>query len=281
MADILNCLPERVRGHFVNLRNVRTERDVSAYQTALREHRAKMAARGVGASGVAIVAEWSLAEKLANDTVRGQVEDALDTCRLYDIQLTRQLCDCLLAESQELLVLKFQHTVSGGTHSGFGIRAPMGFQQHLEEMAMTRRFRIMPEIHVIVETARVEDEKRRSEMEKKPSGGSTYTQNITQHGGVLNASQTGDVIARQITVGDYERLQAALGDMRKFFKDQNTLDSDEYAGLLAGAEKAAATKDEGKMRGILKQIPVKVWEIGKPVLTQTLIAYLKSHGMAS
>src|SRR4051812_39910719 len=99
MADILYCLPESVRGHFVNLRNMRMDRDVSAYQTALREHRARGAASGNVLSGGAIAKEWSLAETLANDTVRGQVEDVLATCRLYDIQLTRQICDLLLAEA--------------------------------------------------------------------------------------------------------------------------------------------------------------------------------------
>jgi hypothetical protein len=51
-------------------------------------------------------------------------------------------------------------------------------------------------------------------------------------------------------------------------------------GLLAGAEKAAATKDENRMLGYLKQIPSKAWEVGKVVAPQILLHYLKLRGLA-
>ncbi len=53
-----------------------------------------------------------------------------------------------------------------------------------------------------------------------------------------------------------------------------------HVGLLARAEKAAGEKDEDKMLGCLKEIPSKAWEIGKAVVPQVLLHYLKLHGMA-
>jgi len=73
----------------------------------------------------------------------------------------------------------------------------------------------------------------------------------------------------------------ALAEMRSFFKNQKeSLDADEYVGLLASAEKAAGEKDESRMLGYLKQIPGGAWEIGKAVIPQVLLHYLKSRGMA-
>jgi hypothetical protein len=69
--------------------------------------------------------------------------------------------------------------------------------------------------------------------------------------------------------------------MRAFFKKQEeSVDSDEYVGLLASAERAAGDKDENKMLECLRQIPNKAWEIATMVTPQVLLHYLKLHGMA-
>jgi len=97
----------------------------------------------------------------------------------------------------------------------------------------------------------------------------------------MNASQTGNVSAQQVTVGELDDLRPALAEMRAFFKKQEqSVDADECVGLLASAEKAAAEKDETKMLGYLKQIPSKAWEIGRTVIPQVLLHYLKLKGMA-
>ena len=117
--------------------------------------------------------------------------------------------------------------------------------------------------------------------EEKEKQANNYTQNIIQHGGVMNASLTGNVSAQTLTVAALENLRPALADMRAFFKKQGeSVDADEYVGLLASAEKAAGEKDEGRMLGCLKQIPSKAWEIGKTVIPEVLLHYLKLHGMA-
>ena len=135
----------------------------------------------------------------------------------------------------------------------------------------------------MIEKARVEHLKKKADnrKSKKRSTETTYTQNIIQHGGVMNASQTGDVSAQQLTVGELDNLRPALGEIRAFFKKRpESVDTDEYLGLLAGAEKAAGEKNESKMLDYLKQIPSKGWELIKPVAPQVLLHYLKQHGLA-
>ena len=239
-----------------------------------------MAARGIGRSGIQIIQEWTLSENLANEMAKGEVEDALETCRLYDIPVTHQLCDCIVNGAESLLTIKFAQTISAQSLRSAEMVMPPQAQQQLENMASVRRYRIMPEIRVMAETARIEDDKKRIAMEtERDKYGDTYHQYITQHGGVMNASQTGDVSAQQITVADFDKLQPALSEMRAFFKKQDSLDADEYAGFLAGAQKAAQEKDEGKMHGFLRQIPAKAWEIGQPLIGQALVHYLKAHGL--
>ena len=113
----------------------------------------------------------------------------------------------------------------------------------------------------------------------KEKSGDIYHQTITQHGGVMNASQTGNVSAQQIVSGDMASLVPALTQMRAFFKEQNSLDADESVGLIAGAEKALSQKDDGKALALLKQVPKGAWAISKAVIPQLLLAFLKEHGV--
>jgi hypothetical protein len=71
------------------------------------------------------------------------------------------------------------------------------------------------------------------------------------------------------------------GEIRAFFKRQpESVDTDEYVGLLAGAEKAAGEKNPSKMLDYLKQIPSQGWELIKPAAPQVLLHYLKQYGLA-
>lgn len=111
---------------------------------------------------------------------------------------------------------------------------------------------------------------------------SVYHQNITQHSGVLNASQTGNVFMQQMTVAESSDLRTALAEVRSALKQQgNSIDVDESVGLLASAEKAAQQGDESKVLACLKQVPEKAWDIGKAVIPQILLSYLKAHGLIS
>ena len=118
-------------------------------------------------------------------------------------------------------------------------------------------------------------------MDDKKRYGNTYTQNITQHGGLMNASQTGNVSAQQLTIGDFDGLQSALADLRRFFRRQDdSADVDEIVGQLASAEKAASRRDEPKLFESLKRIPARAWEIGRAVLPEVLLHYLRTRGLA-
>lgn len=98
--------------------------------------------------------------------------------------------------------------------------------------------------------------------------------------GVLNASQTGNVYAQQITVQELADLRTALAEVRTVLKaESQSLETDEHVGLLAMAERAASDKDESKMLDYLKQIPSKAWDVGKVVVPQVLLHYLRLHNL--
>jgi hypothetical protein len=277
MTEHKDCLPENAKRHFIDLRNIRLEAESGKYLARLREFRSQLAARNQPRSGWQEMEEWKYKEEFLDSLATGYLQDAFETCRLYDIPLTRSMCNCLVTATEELLDIQYRHALQAQGLADAKIPASVIQQGNVQSR------RIMPRISVMVEAARVEDEKRRLAMaEEKEKSGDTYTQNITQHGGVMNASQTGNVSAQQLTVGELDNLRAALAAMRTFFKKQEeSVDTDEYVGLLSSAEKAAAEKDESRMRGYLKQIPGKAWEIGKAVIPASSAALPETsrHGV--
>jgi hypothetical protein len=278
MTEIKDCLPEAARKHFINLRNIRLEAETGRYRTRLSELRTQLAAKGQGRSGWQEMEEWKYKEELSDALATGYVQDAIETCDLYEIVLTEPLCHCLLKATEEMLNAQYHHALQAQAQGTSDVKIPLSVRQQ----GNMRARKVMTRIRVIVEEARVERLKKKATMEKqKEKQGDTYTQNIIQHGGVMNASQTGNVSTQQLTVGELENLRPALAEMRAFFKKQTeSVEADEFVGLLASAEKAAAEKDEHKMLGYLKQIPSKAWEIGKVVAPQVLLHYLKQRGLA-
>jgi hypothetical protein len=278
MPEIMGCLPEGARKHFIDLRNIRLGTESKRYQTRLTQLRAQIAAKNQGRSGWQEMEEWKFKEEMSESLATGYLQDAFDTCTLYEIPLTQPLCDCLEEAVEQLLDYQYQNALKTHALGGSDVRIPLSVRNE----GKVRARKIMPQIRVAIEKARVEDAKKRLAMAKeKEKSGNTYMQNITQHGGVMNASQTGDVSAQQLTVGELDKLRPALAEMRAFFKQQGeSADVDEYVGLLASAEKAAKEKNESKMLGYLKQIPGAAWEIGKAVVPQVLLHYLKLRGMA-
>jgi hypothetical protein len=278
MTEIKDCLPEVARKHFIDLRNIRLEAETAKYHQRLSQLRHEIAARSQGRSGWQEMEEWKYKEELSNNLAVGYVQDALETCRLYDIPISPTMCNCLLKAVDELLVVQHKNALRTNGQGPAGFRIPLSVLQEGD----LRVKKILPQIRVVVEAARVEDTKKRFAMaQEKERYGHTYNQNITQHGGVINASQTGNVSAQQVVAGGLDDLRPALAEMRAFFKKQEgSLDADEYVGLLASAEKAAAEKDETKIIGYLKQIPSKAWDIGKAVIPEVLLHYLKLHGIS-
>lgn len=276
MIEIKDCLPQHAMSHFVSLRNIRLEVETKTYQLKLIESRQNAAAHGVLKSGFQQAAEWQLKEKMFEELALGYVEDVLETCKLYDITVTHPFCERLLQAVNDLLVAQYKNALQAHAQGISDVRIPLSVRSRMGNLP---RFPgVLNRVRVILEKARVEDEKARRAMMRN-SAGNTYSQTINQYGGVMNASQTGNVYVQQLTAEQLNTLRPELAAVRAALKAQGSLDADENVGVLAKAEKAAGEGDEDKMLGILKQIPAKVWDIGKGVLSGTLLAYLKAHGI--
>jgi hypothetical protein len=257
MTEIKDCLPESAWKHFIDLRNIRHAAKADRYRERLVKLRTQIGARNQGRSGWQEMEEWKYKEELWDSLAKGYVEDAFETCRLYDIELTRPLCDCLVKATSDLLETQYGHALQAHAQGGADVKVPLAMRQQGSSLRIRK---IMPQIRVMIEAARVEDVKKRVAMAKeKERSGATYNQTITQHGGVMNASQTGNVSAQQLTVGQLDDLRPALAQMRAFFKKQeDSVDADEYAGLLASAEKAAQRTNAEPVNGSLRGQPGRV-----------------------
>src|SRR5271157_2160149 len=111
MIEVKDCLPENARKHFLNLRNVRQEEEIKAFQSKIKNLRAESAAKGALRSGWQLQAEWDLTESYLNSLASGFVDDAISTCRLYNIPITNQLCECLETATTDLLTAQYQNQI--------------------------------------------------------------------------------------------------------------------------------------------------------------------------
>ena len=207
----------------------------------------------------------------------GYVEAALEACNLYDVALSQDLCNCILQAIHDLLLIQHKHAIQAILMRVSSMDAPSTLRSHFENQPAA--FPVLNRIRAMVEKARVEDEKARKAMTKENNSGNTYHQTIHQYGGVMNASQTGNVNVQHLEIAQLNALQADLAAVRAAFRSHGSLEADETVGLLAGAEKAAKEGNEGTMLALLKQIPAKGWDVAKDVLSTATIAYLKAHGL--
>jgi hypothetical protein len=284
MIEIKDCLPQHAVAHFLTLRNIRDESEIGNREKRLVESRRQAAARGSVANGMQIYSEWKIIRETQEAQVIGHIADLLETCRLYDISITRQLCDCVLQAVNDLLVIQRKHALQAIALRLSSTTLPRTVLLPMEGEAISTA--VSNRVKAALEKARVESEKAEIAManEKQRAAqkeGHTfnYVQNITQHGGVMNASQAGNVNVQHLTTEQLNALQPELAALRATLKAHDILEADEGVGLLAGAEKAAKDGDESKMLGLLKQIPAKAWELGKPVISAALLGYLKAHGL--
>lgn len=281
-----HCLPDHARRHFINLRGLRLERDLRDYQARLRDFRSEWAAKSAVRLGWQDAKEWKMSEEYLDALASGYVQDAIDTCNLYDIPLTSQICQCLEQSAAGYLVGQYGNKLRMHGATPASVKVPLSMRQSLAGQIQNRNFPILSEIQIMLEKARVASQKGRTTVtSEKSHPTSIFVQNIHQEGGYMNASQNGDVQIQQLTVSDLELFAASFSDMRALLKQQEpSVEIDESVGLLAGAQRAAASKDEGKMMGYLKQIPTKSWELVKAtapqVLSQSLLHFLKEHNLA-
>ena len=95
MSDIPSILPTEARKHYINLRNMRDSRELKEYNHKFMELKTDLAARGLVRSGRFMKQSSDLQKQAIDLTVHGYVEDALATCDLYDVPLTKELCTSL------------------------------------------------------------------------------------------------------------------------------------------------------------------------------------------
>jgi hypothetical protein len=75
---------------------------------------------------------------------------------------------------------------------------------------------------------------------------------MIQNGGVMNASETGNVSVQQLAIGELDDLPRALGQMRAFFKSQaESADNNEYVRRVCGEHSLGAVviRARNKIRG--------------------------------
>lgn len=277
MSEIKDCLPQHAVQHFVALSGIRIDFEAKSYQQKLTQSRAQAAAVGQLRSGSQELWEWELKQNQSNAIATGLVEDFIATCKLYEIPITQPLCNRLLQAIQEMLHAHYRNALNAHAQSvPSAPKIPLSVRTQMS----VPRFPVLNSIRVMVEKARIEDEKSRLAMTKeKINVGSTYHQTIHQYGGVMNATQSGDVNVQHLTTEQLNTMQSDLAAVRAAFRNQGTLEADESVGIVAAAEKAAKEGDESKMLAFLKQIPAKAWDIGKDVISAALLAYLKAHGI--
>lgn len=276
MPEFMKCLPEGAREHFIDLRNRRLVVEVARYRARVSEFRAHIATNGHGHSGSHEVEAWSYREELFNSLARGYAQDVLGTCRLYNVPLTRPFCDCLVKAIEGLLAIQYRNALYPQGHSKADVKIPLPMREQLARMLNGKRFEVMPEIRVAIETARVESVREKMAIaKKKESQGNGHNLTFAHNGNGMHAVQ-------QLTIAELDNLREELAGMRAFFKTQAGLEkADVYDWLLADAEMAASELDEEKMFGCLRQVPHTAWDTGKMVLPQALLHYLKVRGMAS
>lgn len=157
MTEIQNCLPEHARLFFIRLRNLKWEESRQSYQEKLVAGRRAAAARGAFSSGAQKKAEWDLAIERIGDSAWGYFQAAIETCTLYDIQLTKPLCQCIETAVKEFLVVQQKNAL---TNAAMGIPGappvpPASSAQQLNSGPLPR----YNEILIALERARVESEK--------------------------------------------------------------------------------------------------------------------------
>jgi hypothetical protein len=215
MTEIKDCLPQHVRKHFISLRNVRLEAERAKYEARLREFRAQLAAQNMlDRWGGQAAKEWEYKQEFHDNLAIGYVEDAFETCRLYDEPITQSVSDCLLKTVEDLLEIQYRNAIQA---QGLGLPGHVKMPLAALQQGSMASKKIMPRIRVMVETARVEDMRRRAEMtkqqeEQKRRSGDSFTQNINQHGGVLNAQQAGNVSAQHLTSAEPGQVLPALAE---------------------------------------------------------------------
>lgn len=283
MSDFLNCLPMHARAHYIALRNIGDKVDREKYETKLRKLRSEANARGNLKSGSTYEAEWITKSEFIDTLAVGHIEDALETCNLYEVELTSTLCGCLERTAREFLAMQYNMQILNQGRGVTDIHMPNSAIQAVSDTLRNKTFSALSRIKVIIEKARVEDVKRRASVKREAVSKTTYNQHI--HGDNNTVTQTGDVTVNHYTANDFEQLTVELDALRAALNAQpSTIEVDRTIGELAEAEEASQANDQTKVKSSLSRISKAGWEMIKtvaPKITSEIILYhLKLHGLA-
>ncbi len=157
MTELQNCLPEHARSFFIRLRNSKWEESRRAYQEKLSTSRRDTAARGVIRSGFQRKAEWDLAIEHIGDLAWGYFQAGIETCTLYDIPLTKRLCQCIESAVKDFLSAQQKNALTNAA-KGVPGAPPIPLASSVQELH-SRPLPRYNEILIALEKARVESEK--------------------------------------------------------------------------------------------------------------------------
>jgi hypothetical protein len=157
MSDFMHCLPEGARSYYIQRRNVRQAEDRKNYDTKLGDLRNEASARGILRSGMTYKAEWDTKAEFLDTLALGNVEVSLETCKLYEVELTTVRCACLEKTASDFLTLQYGMQIQNKGRGGSDVHIPNSAIQTIS----IRTFAVMSRIKVIIEEARVEDVKRK------------------------------------------------------------------------------------------------------------------------
>ncbi len=163
MNDLASIFPQETRKHFINMKNVRNayERELDAKR--MDELNGTAAEKNLFHSGRYLKQRSALKTQFTDALAYGYMEEAPATCKLYDVPLTRPLCASLEEVAKQMLTSFYRNIIQAQGTGVAGFRMPASAVQAVNQQASNERFSIMPKIAVMIEAARVADEKKRTE----------------------------------------------------------------------------------------------------------------------
>jgi hypothetical protein len=165
MTDMNDCLPTvEAKKHYVRLSGSRRKKSVETRNAGLANIRQDAAMRGHRRAGKTFSALADLSAASIDELTKGLVEDAIATCNLYDIELTRELCACFEQAAHDHLETQKDFLIQ---HQSQSLPyEPTQLVQALQSRIEIKKFSVMNDIGVLIERARVEDETRRQALAK-------------------------------------------------------------------------------------------------------------------
>ncbi len=291
MSDLVSILPGETRKHFINMKNVRDAHERELDAKRLDELNGMAAERRMFHSGWYLEQRSKLRTQFADALAYGYIEEALATCKLYEVPLTPPFCALLEEAAKQMLTSFYRNIIQAGGTGVADFRMPASAVQAVNPQASNKCFSVMPKIAVMIEAARVADKRKRAEdmvnkAAKVPAGNAaTYIQHINQSGPGSSVSQLGDTHTNILQISEMSGLKQELAAIRAALKAQpESHEADEVLGSRASAERAAQSTDEHGVKHALSTITKGGWEIVKKVVptvgSQALLHYLNLHGMA-